>query len=697
MSGTAPRWIARIAATTVAGIVLLGLPTAAFASPPSGKVYVGDVSVAEGNAGFTNALFTISLSPARGSASVDWATAPGTATAGADYTTSGGHVTVSKTTPSVQVAVPVLGDTIDEPNETFAVNLSNASGGSIGDAQGIGTITDDDASVTIAVSDAPSVTEGNAGTTNAVFTVSLSGPSSQTVTVNAATASGTATAPSDYAATSGPVSFAPGETSKIVNVAVNGDTIDEADETFTLNLSGATNATIADAQGVGTIADDDDAELSVADVTVPEGNAGTSTATFTVSLSVPSAQTVTVSWATSDDSATAPADYGSGSGPLTFTPGQTSKTVGVTVKGDTIDEPDETFSVDLSGASGAPVADGHAVGTIADDDAAPTLSVGDATIVEGDAGTTTMTFTVSLSAASGKAITVHVATADGTATAPRDYASTSGDLTFAPGDTSKTVNVVLGTDTWYELDETLTLDLSAPTNATIADGSGLGTIVNDDALVGVDVGDVTVVEGDAGTTSAVFPVTLTGPSGMTTTVDWSTADATATAGQDYTPASGSITFPAGVTSRQVSVDVLGDTTDEPSETFTVNLANPLNAGLSTAVGTATITDDDPAVTVLTMTLRKGRRTLSASGLLSPSAQGMRVSVKLLKKKGARYVKVSTRAVTVGAIGDRNGDGIPDAPFAAKFRRPAAGTYKVIASYAGDPDHLPCSVARRVRL
>ena len=214
-----------------------------------------------------------------------------------------------------------------------------------------------------------SIDEGNSGTVNAVFTVTLSATSSQTVTVNYATANGTATAGSDYVAASGQVTFQPGQTSRAVTVVVNGDVIDEPDETFFVNLSNAVNAAIADNQGMGTISDDDGApSLSVNDVTVTEGNSGTVNAAFTVTLSATSSQTVTVNYATANGTATVGSDYVAASGQVTFQPGQTSRAVTVVVNGDVIDEPDETFFVNLSNAVNAAIADNQSTGTITDDD-----------------------------------------------------------------------------------------------------------------------------------------------------------------------------------------------------------------------------------------------------------------------------------------------------------------------------------------
>ena len=153
--------------------------------------------------------------------------------------------------------MPVNGDTLDEANESYFVNLSNPSNAAVTDGQGLGTITDDDAMPALVIDDV-TVTEGDTGTTTANFTVSLSSPSGQTVTVQFATANGTAIAPGDYTArTRTRVTFTAGQLTRTITVAVNGDTIDEVNETYFVNLSNATNATIADSQGVGTIIDDD--------------------------------------------------------------------------------------------------------------------------------------------------------------------------------------------------------------------------------------------------------------------------------------------------------------------------------------------------------------------------------------------------------------------------------------------------------
>jgi hypothetical protein len=218
--------------------------------------------------------------------------------------------------------------------------------------------------------------------------------------------------------------------------------------------------------------------LTVNDVTVTEGDSGTKNAVFTVVLSASSADPVSVGYATADGSAKAPGDYASTSGTLFFSPGELSKQVTVAVAGDTLDEPHETYALELSNPQGATIADARGAGTILDNDPLVSLSVEDVSRSEGNGPAT---FTLSLSRTSGKIVTVAYATADGSATTPSDYASQNGTLVFSPGDMSRSVSVPLTDDQSSEPDETFTLALSNAVNATLTDAEGVGTIVDDDA------------------------------------------------------------------------------------------------------------------------------------------------------------------------------------------------------------------------
>jgi hypothetical protein len=565
----------------------------------SPRASVGDVTVTEGNTGTTQATFTVSLDrPGTAPVSVRAATADGTATAPGDYTSVSAPVTFAPGETSKPFTVPVVGDTVIEPDETFTVTLSDPSGVEILDGQGVGTIVNDDRErPRLSIGDS-SVTEGNSGTTQASFTITMDRTATAPVSVHWATADGTAAAPGDYTATSGDATIPAGQTSVPVSVLVTGDTVVEPDETFTVTLSNPAGADVVDGQGVGTIVNDDPvgpARLSIGDAQLAEGNSGTTSATFTIGLNQPAPNDVRVHWATADGTATAPGDYTATSGDATIPAGQTSVPVSVPVVGDTVVEPDETFTVVLSNPVGAEILDGQGVGTIVNDDRErPRLSIGDSSVAEGNSGTTQASFTITMDRTATAPVSVHWATADGTATSPGDYTARAGDAAIPAGQTSVVVTVPVVGDLLFEPDETFTVALSNPVDADILDGQGVGTIVNDDSDTPPDlrIDDLTISEGDAGSTAATFTISLNHPSPNEVRVHWATGDGTATAPGDYLAAAGDETFAPGDTSRRVSVPVVGDTVVEPDETFTVILANPSGANIVDGQGVGTIRNDD---------------------------------------------------------------------------------------------------------
>ena len=562
---------------------------------PLPSISIGDVTLAEGHSGTQNAVFSITLSPVSGRpVTVAYATANGTASAGSDYTAVSGIATIPAGSTAATVSVAVTGELAIELDERFLVNLSAPTNATIADAQAFGTIQNDDAPA-LTIADV-SVTEGSAGTTAAVFQVTLTGPTSETVTVDYATSNGTATAPSDYASASGTLTFDPGITSRTLQVAVAGDGTNEAPETFTVTLSNASGIGIARAVATGTIVDDDPLpSLSIGDVAVVEGTGGVVNAVFSVTLSPASGRAATVAFATVSGTATvAGGDYTTASGTLTFDAGTTTQTVTVPVNGDLLNESDEQFSVALSTPGNATIADGTGMATITDDDPLPSISIADASVVEGNSGTRNAVFTLSLSAASGRAVTVAYATANGSATAGSDYTPTSGTATFAAGATTATVNVPVTGDAAFESDETFVLDLSAPSNATIADAQATGTIQNDEALPVLAIADASVTEGNTGTVNAVMTVTLSAASPQTVTVNYATADGSAAAASDYAAQTGTLTFLPGVLSQTITLAVNGDTVTETAETVNVNLSSPANATIADAQGVLTIDNDDGA-------------------------------------------------------------------------------------------------------
>ena len=588
-------------------------------SSPSTAVRTNDLpelSVAAARAQEGNALtFTVTLSAtSTAMVSVSWATASldkagDDAVAGTDYTAGSGTLTFSGDEKSKTVMVSTDDDALDEADtETFTLTLSNAMNAALSNGRTtlevIGTIEDNDDPPVVSVAPA-SATEG----APVEFTVRLSAASGRTVTVLAATSiktSDTATT-TDFTAVSRTLTFNANETSKTVTVQTREDTTDEENETFTLTLSSSTNAALAaDPTAKGTITDDDaEPTLSVADATGNEGSA----VTFTVTLSAASGRTVSVRWATASldkagNDAVAGTDYTAGSGTLTFGANETSKQVMVTTLEDALDEEDETFTLTLSNPANAALSNGQTtlevLGTIEDDDALPELSVQNAASTEGG----DVRFTVRLSAASGKEVTVGVRTSiAGTDTATTtDFTATTTTLTFAPGDRSKTVPVATDDDALDEADEeTFTLTLSNPTNATLSatNATAVGTIRDNDDKPRITIG---VAQGNENTGVVVMPLTLNEASSRQVTAVWyvNTGGSFTAEDEDFTVTPitpRTVTFAPGSQNAQIRVALVDDTTDEPDETFQVQLGQATNATFASNTATGTIEDDDGPPTI----------------------------------------------------------------------------------------------------
>ncbi len=489
------------------------------------------VSQTEGDSN-SNMVFTVKLEEAASeNVVVVYNTANGTATAGSDYTATSGTLTFAPGVTQMLVTVQLLGDNLDEADETFSLVLSAPQNASIAAGTAVGTIQDDDGPA-ITVTGPASVNE-NGGPY--VVTVSLASASDQQVTVVYNTANGTAIAGTDYTSASSTLTFAPGETSKLITVALIGDSTVESNETFTINLTNAVNAELPTSPFTATIANDDD--VPTVEVIAPspqnEGNSGSTPFLFTVRLSGASDSAITVRYNTANGIAQAGSDYTATSGTLTFAPGQTQLLVTVLVTGDTVvEDSNETFRLDLTNPTGATLKTGGntATAVIVNDDSAPVITISDASVSEGDSGTKPIVFTVTLTNSSTSTITVQYATQDGTAASNGDYTATSGTLTFAAGETVKTITVNVVGDLFNEEDETFRVLLSNPTNASIGDAAGIGTIL-DEAGDNVNVvpstitGKVFVDANSDGTQSGVekslagVTVNLTGAATMSTTTN----------------------------------------------------------------------------------------------------------------------------------------------------------------------------------
>jgi uncharacterized repeat protein (TIGR01451 family) len=550
--------------------------------PPT--ISVGDVSLPEAN---TTMIFPVSLSAPSGlDIRVEYATydiGPVGATAGADYVAASDVLTLPAGSTSASIPVTILDDLTYELDEPFGLDIS-APGATPGDLAALGTILNNDDPPQIQFeTGAYSVSEG-AGTV--VLTVTLTGPTALTATVDYETRSGTATAGEDYSASSGTLTLSPGGIPPAVTVTMTDDLVYEENETFTVILTNAMNASLGITQALVTVYDDDPMpkigfSSNVYTVTEHAGSV-----TITVILTPTSEVTATVNYVTSDGTATAGNDYVATNGTLIVVPGVLSNTFTVSITDDLVYEGPETFKVTLTNAVSASLGITQAVVTVLEHDAVVSFSP-TAYSVEEDAGRADLT--VTLVPATEVTATVSYETRDGTATAGEDYFASSGTLTLCPGGTPATVKVPMMDDLVYEGPETLTVILTNAVNASLGITEALITIDDDDPMPEIDFSSAayTITE-DRG--KAVLTVTLSSPSEVTATVNYETHDGTATAGQDYIASSGTLTFIPGATLQTFTVSIADDGLCEGQESIRLSLTNATDAVLGANKAVLTILD-----------------------------------------------------------------------------------------------------------
>lgn len=431
----------------------------------------------------------------------------------------------------------------------------------------------------------------------ATISVTLSAPSSQEVTVDFETSNGTATAGSDYTATSETLTFPVGETLQTVEVPILDDGTAESNEIVNLTLSIPTNAVLGDPSSAKlTILDDDGPPTVQFQPAAYVINEAAGSVDVKVSLSHTSADTITVDYATSDGTAKAGDDYEATFGTLTFNPGDLEKTFSVSISPDSLDEPNETINLTLSNPTNADlgVPDDKATITINDDD--PTVSVmfSLATYsVNEDAGNATIT--VNLNKASGFNVNVDYATSVGTATPGADYTPVNGTLTFLAGETSKTFDVPIINQALDEpLEETVNLTLDNAVNALLGTPKKATLKIVDVSpppTLQFSAASYTVNETDPKVT---VTLTLSAPSGQSVAVDFATSDGTATAGDDYTAVAQTIIFLPGETTKNIDIPIKDDSSMEGLETINLTLTNLDDADLGTPGSSVIKIIDDEA-------------------------------------------------------------------------------------------------------
>jgi len=331
-----------------------------------------------------------------------------------------------------------------------------------------------------------------------------------------------------------------------------------------------------------TAADWDKPFFTISNPTIVENNSGTNNLIFKVTLSTTSTQTITVNYATADNTATAGSDYTATTGTLTFTPGQISQDIIISVNGDTAIEPDETFLINLSNPSNALITDNQGLGTITNDDGdniSVTLAVSPSSVTED--GTANLVYTFTRTGVTTDALTVNY-TLGGTATLNTDYTrtGTTNTVTFAANSSTATVTVDPTADTTVESNETVALTLASGTGYTVGTTTAVtGTITNDDfPSITLAVSPSSVNED--GTTNLVYTFTRTGSTTSALTANY-TVGGTATFSTDYTQTgaatftstTGTVNFVAGSSTATVTVDPTADTTVESNETVALTLAS----------------------------------------------------------------------------------------------------------------------------
>lgn len=567
------------------------------------SVSIGNVAITEPANGIAAANFPLTLDQASTTpVTVNYKTRNGSAKAGTDFVKTKGSITFAPGQTSQTIDISIIGGVAGNLQKQFSVALTKSPGVTIANRTGTGTIQDN---ITPALSvESTAVVLTKSGTQKVALAVLLSGKNSSPVEAHWATADGTAVAGQDYKAAGGSIRFRPGQVSRVLHLSIINNSAPANDRNFFVNLSNPNEAVVGENGTVTIIGANGVNQIFIDNASIAEGNSGFQDMNFNVHLLRPSDGTVSVDYQTASGPNSV-GQYVSVSGTLQFLSGQQTSTISVPVVGDTFYEPNQIFYVQLSDPNGAALANTQATGTIKDDDPLPTTpppiaTVNSISLPEGNSGTTPFVFTVSLSTPSPVPVTVFYSTRDQSAVDGKDYTGGNGAVYFAPGVTSQSVTVQVIGNTIAEPDKTFELVLDGADYANYSNMPGVGTILNDD-FPAMSINNVHVAEGNSGTTPAMFTVTLAQPSNELVTVNYATADGTATvADNDYQATSGTLSFLPGQTSQTITVLVNGDTTPENDETFFVNLSNPSNAILTNSQATGTITNDDSAPSSVVM-------------------------------------------------------------------------------------------------
>ena len=517
---------------------------------------------------------------------------------GNDYTLGSGTITINAgaTTSTITIA-SIIDDSIDEADETVVLTLSNPSNATLGtDSAHTYTISDNDNTPTIDFNATSS--NGAESVSSKAITIDLSGPSSEAITVNY-TVTGTATGSgTDYSLVNGTITIAAGATTSTITIAsIINDSADEADETVIITLSSPSNATLgSDDVHTYTITDDDGQPTVDFNTTTSTGAEDISSAALTVDLSAASSNNITVNYAVTGTATGSGTDYTLANGTLTINAGATSGTISIAgIIDDSSAEGSETVVLTLSGPSNAVLGnDSVHTYTISDNDGTPTVAFSSTSSADLES-VSSRSLAVVIPFASDQDVVVNYSVTGGTAGSGTDYSLSAGTLTIDSGATSGTIVIPsIVDDSADEVDETIIVTLSNPTNATLGTDVVHTVTINDNDNPPVVDFNLTSSSGDEAISSKAITVDLSEISTKSITVNYSITGTATGSGEDYTLGSGAITINAGETTGSITIaSIIDDSADEPDETVIITLSSPANATLGTDIAhTFTINDND---------------------------------------------------------------------------------------------------------
>lgn len=528
---------------------------------------------------------------------------------GEDYALSQTILTIPAGESRGTVDLDIVSDSFDEPDETIEITLSNPRT-SAGDTLTVGvnqthvyTIRAQSTSLYPTLSFSSMSSQHLEATPAVIVTLTLSRPSTTSVSVSYGRVGGTASPTADFNIFNpGTVTFPPGVTTQTITLSPRDDALDEDDETVVIGLSNPMGEVMLGGATVHTVVltDDDPAptvEFAAATLGASEGDPSPS---VPVILSAPSGRTVTATYAVTGGTATgAGVDYTLNPGTVTFAAGITARSIPINLSQDSAVEGSENVLIALGSPTGALLgANANLDLTILDDDVQPTVGFSAATGSAAENAVSAI-LTVALSNPYGSAVNVAYSVTGGSATSGSDYTLAAGTLVFTAGTTTRNITLNILNDSVDEDDETVVVTLNSPMNASLGVNSAhTFTITDEDPPPVLTFASPTTSSGEA-TPSASLSVTLAPASARTVTVNYSVTGGNAVGGgTDYTLAAGTLSFVPGVTLQTIPVPVVNDALDEDNETVVVTLASPINAGLGTYPSqTLSITDDDAPPTV----------------------------------------------------------------------------------------------------